>query len=296
MDYDQPLKIDLHVHSTASDGSLTPRELLARAKQEGLFALAITDHDTVAGAQEAARLVKHTGLKFLPGVEISAAPPPQFAIQGSLHILGYGIDLADPDLARALKSHQDARRNRNPKILERLNNLGLVLEPADVAAEAGGGQIGRPHIAQALVRKGWAADIDDAFDRFLGKGRPAYVDKFRIPYDETIGLITTAGGIAVLAHPQLYDVENDAVLEDLIITLKKAGLGGLEVFYSQHTLERTARFAFWAGRHGLLMTGGSDFHGAINPHIKMGYVQGDYPIPVNIYDELAAVCSGTAQP
>ncbi|MGB5985579.1 MAG: PHP domain-containing protein [Desulfobacterales bacterium] len=292
MDCEPQLKIDLHVHSSASDGSLTPRELLALAEKEHLSALALTDHDTLDGAREAIRLAPAFRVKFTPGVEISAGPPVNFAIQGSLHILGYGIDLEDRPLNQALKLHQNARKNRNPKILERLKSEGLALEPAEIIVEAGGGQIGRPHIAQAMVRKGWVATIDEAFDRYLGKGAPAYVDKYRIPCEETIALITTAGGLAVLAHPQLYGVAEDGVLEELIIHLKGAGLGGLEVFYSQHTLERTARFAFWAGRHGLLMTGGSDFHGSINPHISLGYLQEKCPIPGNIYGALAAACPG----
>jgi predicted metal-dependent phosphoesterase TrpH len=191
--------------------------------------------------------------------------------------------------------HQDARKNRNPKIMDRLRAIGLSLDHSEVAAEAGGGQIGRPHIAQAMVRKGWVGTIDEAFDRYLGKGCPAYVDKYRLPYDETINLIKSAGGTAVLAHPHLYGVTEDAVLEDLIVTLMKAGLKGLEVFYPQHTLERSARFAYWAGRHGLLMTGGSDFHGAINPGIRMGYLTGDLTIPGTIYADLAACCQGFPQ-
>ena len=193
---------------------------------------------------------------------------------------------------QALKLHQDARKNRNPQILQRLKSMGRLLEPADIATEARGGQVGRPHIAQAMLRKGWVNSIDEAFDRYLGKGAAAYVDKYRIPCEETIALIRAAGGLAVLAHPQLYGIADDDVLEKLILHLKAAGLGGLEVFYAQHTLERTAQFAFWAGRHALLMTGGSDFHGAINPHISMGYLRKNCPIPGNIYGKLAEACPG----
>lgn len=290
MDYDNRLKVDLHVHTTASDGSLTPAEILKRAEKMKLAAVAITDHDTLEGVRSAQTLAVPSSLKFLAGVEISAQPPTHLHIKGSLHILGYGFDPDDSPLNRALERHQASRKGRNPKIIDRLNRMDLPLTLTDVATEAGGGQMGRAHIAMAMVRKGWVASVDEAFDRYLGWNGPAYVEKFRIAYDETIALINGAGGIATLAHPFLYDIPDDRLLEDLIVELKAAGLKGLEVFYPQHTPERTARAAYWAGRHGLLMTGGSDFHGAINPDIEMGTARGDFFVPYDLYRELAAAC------
>ena len=219
--------IDLHIHSNASDGSLTPHEILSLALRLKLGAIAITDHDTVAGSKEALDSGIPSSIQFLTGIEISANPPFQFACAGSFHILGYAIDLDHPELNQSLRTLQEARKHRNPKIIASLNRLGVAITLAEVQHLTGKGQIGRPHIAQLMLKRGYAASINDAFDRYLGKGKPCYVDKFRMDSAEAIRLIARAGGIPVLAHPFLIGLQTGARLEDLIVHLKSTGLRGI---------------------------------------------------------------------
>ena len=286
MDCSKYVRIDLHIHTTASDGTLTPAEVLSHADQLKLKAIAITDHDTVAGSIEALRCGIPPSLGFLTGVEISAAPPPFYSGSGSFHLLGYSIRLDDPKLNQTLAKLRQARKDRNPAIISRLNNLGIPLTVDEVCKEAGAGQLGRPHIAQAIVNKGVVATIDEAFEKFLGAGRPAYVDKFRIECSQAIEIILGAGGIPVLAHPGLLNCKNDDQFDHLIAGLKEMGVRGVEVYYSEHTLEQTRLFAGLAQRHDLLMTGGTDFHGAIQPKIKMGSGAGDLLVPYELYEKL----------
>ncbi len=288
MDYDAIVKIDLHVHSTASDGTFTPAEILARAKQLGLAAVAITDHDSIAGSRAALAHGLPPGLKFLTGVEISAGPPPTFPHKGSLHILGYGFALDDPNLKAALLQLQEARQNRNPEILARLKKIGIHLTLEEVSAHAGEGQLGRPHIGRLMVAKGIVPSMDAAFDLYLGKGKPAYVDKYRIPCEHAIELIRKAGGVAVLAHPGLLQppgAQPDAI-PGLVETLVAQGLEGLEVYYPDHTLDQTSGYIALAERHGLLLTGGSDFHGKMQDDIEMGTGKGTLQIPFELFERL----------
>ena len=286
MDYNQHVKIDLHIHSTASDGSLSPLEILTLAQKLNLGAIAITDHDTIKGSKDALALGIPPSIKFLTGVEISASPPPFFHCPGSLHILGYAINIDDPVLNHTLALLQDSRKNRNPLILELLNRMGVELTLEEVLNEVGEGQVGRPHIASLMLKKGFVQSIGEAFDNYLAKGKPAYVDKYRIDCARAIEIILAAGGIPILAHPFLLQIKNDEVLEDLIITLSKMGLKGIEVYYPEHSPERIAHYAVLANRHGLLMTGGTDFHGSITPEIKMGSGKGNLFIPYKLYEKL----------
>jgi len=279
--------IDLHLHSTASDGTLSPANLIAMAVGLGLGAIAITDHDSIAGCREALLDGIPDELGFLTGVEISAEPPPSYPGSGSIHILGYGIRLDDPELNRTLERLQDARRDRNPQIITRLNQIGLALTLREVEQEAGeDGQPGRPHIAKVLIKKGYAADINDAFDRYLGHGRPAYVDKFRIESADAIRLINAAGGTPVLAHPCLLELETDDQLDEIVREMVSMGLKGLEVYFTDHTPEQTRRYAELATRHELLMTGGTDFHGDTHPGTRMGVGKGDLIVPYALYEGL----------
>ena len=286
MDYNQHAGIDLHVHTTASDGTLTPLEVVAHAIKLDLKALAITDHDTLAGSRQALSNGIPAELDFLTGVEISAAAPSFHHQSGSFHLLGYAIRLDDPGLNQALETLQAARKNRNPAIVSRLNDLGIAISLDEVREEAGEVQLGRPHIAQMLLQKGVVSSMDEAFDRFLGAGKPAYVDKYRIACSGAIDAIIGAGGIPVLAHPGLLEYESDGQLDELIGNLKQMGIRGIEVFYSQHTEDQTQLFAELARRHKLLMTGGTDFHGSIHPEIEMGSGKGNLNIPYDLYQKL----------
>ncbi|MFQ5484935.1 MAG: PHP domain-containing protein [Desulfobacterales bacterium] len=287
MDYKKNVNIDLHIHSSASDGTLSSSEILVQALKQNLGAIAITDHDSIEGSREAISAGIPSSIKFLTGVEISATPPPGFVCPGSFHILGFGINLNDVILNRTLEMLQKARRNRNPQILERLNRLGMMISLKEVESNVREGQIGRPHIADLMVKKGFVKSSDDAFDRYLGKGKPAYIDKFRIDSACAIETIAKAGGIAVLAHPFLLNIAQDEIMEDLIVTLKTMGLKGLEVYYPAHTPEYIDHYAALARRHDLLMTGGSDFHGLLKPGIQMGSGTGNLNIPFELYERIA---------
>jgi predicted metal-dependent phosphoesterase TrpH len=287
LDYKNRLGIDLHIHSTASDGSLTPAEILDHAQRLNLAAIAITDHDTIYGSKEALRIGIPPSLKFLTGVEISAAHPPFFPGSGSFHILGYGIRLDNYSLNQALNKLRKARKNRNPKIIQRLNELGLKITLEDISQTVVEGQLARPHIAQAMIKKGFVESMDEAFDKFLGAGKPAYIDKERIGCEEAVKLIRTAGGIPVLAHPALLNINDDSQIDELIQNLIKIGMRGIEVYYPEHSPEQTQRYSELASKYNLLMTGGTDFHGSLTPEIEMGTGKGTLLIPYSLYEKLA---------
>jgi len=278
--------IDLHIHTTASDGSFTPLEILSLACDLKLEAVAITDHDTLEGCREAFQIGIPPDIGFLTGVEISAAYPPFLRGSGSFHILAYAVRLEDPKLSCALQTLRQARLERNPKIVELLQDLGLGVSMDDIRKEAGAVQIGRPHIAQILVKKGYVRSIDDAFDQFLGHGKPAYVEKYRISCAQAIDLILHAGGISVLAHPGLLNIEDQNQFERLIQNLKDWGLQGIEAYYPEHRPDQIQRYRDLAKRYGLLVTGGTDFHGDITPDIKLGTGRGDLFVPYELYENL----------
>jgi predicted metal-dependent phosphoesterase TrpH len=278
--------IDLHIHTTASDGTFTPSEIVAHAIKLKLKAIAITDHDTLAGSSEALNSGIPAALEFLTGVEISAAPPPIYHQAGSFHLLGYSIHLDDFQLNQTLEKLQIARKNRNPAIINRLNELGISVTLDEIREEAGDVQLGRPHIAQMMIKKGVVSSIDEAFDQFLGADKPAYVDKYRVECSHAIDAILGAGGIPVLAHPGLLEYEGDHQLDALIGQLKQMGIQGVEVYYPQHTADQTCLLAELAQRHDLLMTGGTDFHGSIHPDIEMGSGKDNLFIPYELYENL----------
>ncbi|ACL04434.1 Ribonuclease III [Desulfatibacillum aliphaticivorans] len=280
-------RIDLHIHSTASDGTLTPQEILAAAKDLELRAIAITDHDTVDGTLNALESGIPEGLEFVPGVEISADIPSPFPSGGSLHILGYFIDPQEPELERALKVLQDARADRNPKIIRKLQSLGMDVTLAEAEEISGGGQVGRPHIAQALVKKGFVNTTREAFDYYLAKDQAAYVGKYRLSAQRAVELILKSGGLPVCAHPFSLEFSPD-VLFDFLSQLKDWGLPGLEVYYPQHNPDMVARYFEMAQKLDLLITGGSDYHGASKPDIQMGTGKGDLFVPLELYDRLLA--------
>ena len=287
MEFSRHVSIDLHIHTTASDGTFTPAQVVSHAHRLKLKAIAITDHDTLAGSKAALHSGVPPSLGFLTGVEISSTPPPFYPGSGSFHLLGYSIRLDDPKLNRTLEKLQQARKNRNPAIIKRLNELGISISLDEVCKEAGEGQLGRPHIAQLMVRKRVVASIDEAFDQFLGTAKPAYVDKQRVECFRAIEIIRDAGGVPVLAHPGLLGCKNENQMDALIGNLKKAGIQGVEVYYSGHSPDQTRLYAELAKRHDLLMTGGSDFHGAIQPEIEMGSGHGDLMVPFELFEKLS---------
>ncbi len=288
MGYERPRGIDLHIHSSASDGTLAPAQILTRAGRQGLGAVSITDHDTVAGCRQALAAPLPPGLHFLTGIEISSQPPGEFNLPGSLHILGYGIDIADDDLLRAVEKLQEARRKRLPEMTARLRGLGIDISDAEIRRAVGSSQPGRPHLASALVQKGVAASIDEAFDRYLGNGRPAYVPKYRLPWRQAIDVIRGAGGIAVLAHPGLIALPDGKELEALVRHLADAGLGGIECYYPRHSDRETRRCIDLAAGLDLAVTGGTDYHGAISPDLQLGSGPGGFYVPWELYPALTA--------
>jgi len=289
LDYNNHLGIDLHIHSTASDGSLTPKEILDHAQNINLAAIAITDHDSIDGSRDALRAGIPSCFNFLTGVEISAAHPSFFPGSGSFHILGYNIRLDDPDLNQALNQLRQARKNRNPKIVKRLNEMGFQISLEEVRQTVGEGQMGRPHIAYTMMKKGFVKSVDEAFDKYLGAAKPAYVDKERIGCEDALKLIRNAGGVAVLAHPGLLNIADESRLEKLMQDLIDMGMGGMEVYYPEHSPEQIRRYTELAKKYSLLITGGTDFHGSVTPEIKMGSGKGELFIPYQLYEKLTRV-------
>ena len=273
-------RIDLHLHTTHSDGSLSPAEVLRLAHKAGVTALAITDHDIVSGIPEALEAGAELGIEIVPGVEISSRVGST-----ELHILGYCLRWQDLELNQRLARLRESRHSRNPQIIEQLRSLGLDVTYEEVRALAGTDSVGRPHIARLLMDKHYATSAKDAFDRYLAEGRPAYVARELPAPAEAIAWIRAAGGVAVLAHPTWAKVSGDG-LNKLLTTLKAEGLGGIEVHYSTHTKRQTAEYLDLAKRLNLLMTGGSDFHGITKPDIEVGTGQGDLRVPQQLLDPL----------
>lgn len=286
MDYSDNRSIDLHIHSNASDGTFSPQEIIALAQRLRLSAIAITDHDTIDGSKEAIVSGIPSELNFLTGVELSAEPPLSFQFSGSFHILGYSFRTDDRTLNNTLHTLQAARKNRNPKIIELLNNLGFDITIEEVIALAGEGQIGRPHIATLMMKKGFVESISKAFDKYLGRGKPAYVDKYRLECSKALEMITGAGGVPVIAHPSLFTIGEGKNFEDLIAVLKDMGLKGIEAYYPEHSKDKISYYVEIAKKHGLLLTGGTDFHGSLKPDISMGSGRGDFHVPYKLYENL----------
>lgn len=243
---------DLHVHTTASDGVFSPEEVIDIAMENELKGIAITDHDTITGlivAEKYAKEHKKT-LAFVPGIEINTDYK-----DNEVHILGYFIDYNNKELLTKLKKLKKARYERAIKMIDKLRNMGLILDFATVQKLASGGLIARPHIGQALVNKGYVFSVREAFEKYLARGKPAYVPRAKYPPQEAINLIKKAGGVAVLAHPGL--IRDRDIINEVI----QMGIEGLEVFYPEHTPKEIGGFLEICQKNKLLVTGGSDFHG-----------------------------------
>jgi hypothetical protein len=281
--------IDLHMHSTFSDGSLTPEALVDEAQAAGLSAIALTDHDSTSGVERFVAACARKGLRGIGGVEMSVDVK-----KGTLHMLGYFVDPSEERLQAVLARIREGRDDRNHEILEKLCSLGMKLAWDEVAAYAGEDVVSRPHFARAMVEKKYVSSTEEAFDRFLGKGKPAYVDRMRLSPVDSVAAIRGAGGVAVLAHPFTLELK-DKALETYVGELKVAGLAGIEVYYSEHTPAQQRAYLDLCRRMGLAPAGGSDFHGLINPAIRIGRGFGNLSVPDEILGDLEARCPGRAQ-
>lgn len=245
-----PAFADLHLHTLFSDGTFTPEELAGHGARCGLVAMALTDHDTLEGCPRMALACRSLGIQFMTGAELTAE------LDGcELHVLGYFLDADNPKLQTSLKKFQIVRQNRIHEMVAHLNRLNIPLRAESVFALANCHSPGRPHVGRALVQEGFCGSLDEAFDRFLKKNRPAYVPKFKISALEAIALVHHAGGLASLAHPGLNRSD------EVIPALAASGLDGIECFHSKHTAAMTRSYLEIAARHHLLVTGGSDCHG-----------------------------------
>ena len=290
--------IDLHTHSTASDGSLSPAELVRRAKQKGLSAIAITDHDTMDGVAEAMGEGKRIGVEVIAGVEISVDFEPE------MHMLGYFFGSGFGRLEKTLVRLRKDRDERNPKIINRLNRLGFDINMDEVEREARGEVAGRAHIAKILYEKGYVSSMEEAFDKYLSGGKPAYVKRDKLTPEQGIREIENSGGIPVLAHPIYlgFDLscaggagfsaglkrcgEGLRQMDEVLHRLGGAGLKGLEAYYSDNSPEETENLLLLARRHNMLVTGGSDFHGRFREGVEIGTGRGNLSISYDLLERL----------
>jgi len=256
--------IDLHTHTTASDGTLSPEALIDLAADKGLQAIAITDHDTVGGIPAALERGKQRGVSVIAGVELGA----QWEGAGQMHILGYYIDYKHPHLLERLSWLRARRRDRGEEIVKRLHAAGVMVTWDRVLQLAGAGSVGRPHVARALLEAGQVPSISEAFDRYLNPGTPGFLEKIQFTSSQAIELICSSGGTAVLAHPATLKLRNEG-LEACIEELISEGLRGIEGYWSKHDKPEVSRYEELAAHFGLIMTGGSDFHGANKPTIEL---------------------------
>jgi 3',5'-nucleoside bisphosphate phosphatase len=273
-------RLDLHLHTTHSDGSFTPTEVIDFAQKAGVTALAITDHDITTGILEATVAGGKHGIDVIPGIEISS-----ILGDSELHILGYFLDYQDTRLNERLARLRESRHRRNPKIIERLRAAGIEITYEEVRSLAGTDSVGRPHIARVLMEKGVVASAKEAFDLWLADGRPAYVSRELPTPSEAMQWIREAKGLPVLAHPTWVKT-TEGTLTDLVRRLKADGLDGIEVHYSTHTPRQTREYLALAKQLDLLVTGGSDFHGLTKPDIDVGVGKGALHVPTSLLDKL----------
>ena len=271
---------DLHVHTRISDGWISPGDAVARAARVGLAAVAIADHDSISGIQTALWAGQQYNVEVIPAVEVSSGIDNR-----ELHILGYYIDWRDRKFAEKLLEIQEFRKERIKLIVDKLRELNINI-PYNVVIALDGGVVGRPHIAQAMVDLGYVRTTDEAFDKYLGVGKPAYVSKYPLTPQKAIHLIKRVGGIPVLAHPVF------ARADDLLPELIEAGLRGLEVYHTKHDASVTKHYEELARKYDLLMTGGSDSHGV--GEVPIGHVRVPYSFVEKLKEELAATEAGRA--
>jgi len=276
--------IDLHTHSTVSDGSDAPRRIPELAAEAGCSAVALTDHDRLDGVEEARSRAEELAITLIAGCELSCASP---AAAGSMHVLVYFVEPTEGALQDKLAELQTVRDRRNHALAERLEDLGLPVSYDEMQEEAGGSGAGRPHAAAVLVRKGVVGSVGEAFERWLGDGRPGYVERTRLEPAEALRLVGESGGVASVAHPLSMKMTG-ADLEATMSELAGLGLVGMECIYGRYSPEEREGLAAIARRLGLVVTGGSDHHGTYKPDLRVGVGRGDLEVPDETLDELAA--------
>lgn len=273
---------DLHVHSDRSDGTVPPAEVVRLAKEARLDAVALTDHDTFDGVDDAAAAAAKLGIRFIPGVELSLPH------EATLHLIVLGGDPRNPALRAVADGLRDGRGPRNEEIVRRLNELGVAITMDDVRREAAGDVVARPHIARALVRRGHVREPQEAFERWLGKGRPAYADRARPTLADAVAAARSAGAATVVCHPTTLGFREDAPLVEHLAGLRAAGVDGIEVRTGRTTESEERRWEEIAAHAGLLPSGGSDFHGENRPDLKIGRGRGRLRVPTAWLDALLA--------
>ena len=256
---------DLHTHTDASDGSLPPSALIEKARSEGVRFICITDHDTVKGIDEAVSAGRKFDVEVVPGVEISVDFSP-----GTMHLCGYLIDAGNAVLNNKLLYLQQGRARRNEEMIRKLNGLGIDISIEDVKAEAGKEELGRPHLASVMVKKGFACDMEEAFSKYLAKEASCYVDRIRLTLEESLEVIRGSGGIVVLAHPAQLKLAGEKDYRSTFFRLKDMGISGIEAYSSCHSEAENRMFKNLADEADMLVTGGSDFHGDIKPDVELG--------------------------
>ncbi len=270
-------KVDLHIHSTASDGQLSPAEVVHKSAELGLSVIALADHDTVNGIAEALETTRaYPRLTVIPAVEINTD-----ILNGEAHVLGYFIDYTDRGLNESLEKLRDSRRLRAQKMIDKLTALGVYIEWARVQELAGNGTIGRPHVAKAILEKGYITTMKEAFSKYIGKDGPAYVEREKITPARAVELVTRASGLPVLAHPFTIPEPEATITE-----LEKVGLAGIEAYYNNYTDAQVSELLSAAEKHGLVATGGSDFHG--NDEVFESTI-GGAEVPMEAADQLFAL-------
>ena len=275
------MPVDLHAHSTASDGTASPTKLVDLAVQCGLSALALTDHDTQQGVAEAREASDGTPVDLIAGTELSLDHE-----QGGMHLVVLWLEPGPGPLQDRLQDLQAGRNDRNQKIVEILTDNGMPMTINEVAEEAGAGTVGRPHIAAVMKRKGYVTEISQAFDEWLGSGKIAYVERRRLDPEEGIGLARESGAVPVLAHPHTLGISTAAAMADILTRLRGAGLIGLEANYSSYRRHEREGYADLARRFDLVPSGGSDYHGSYKPGLDLGVGYGDLAVPEKTLQEL----------